>query len=264
MNTPRPVVAHIHLFKNAGTSVEAGLKAHFGDRWMSYDRTDSGGLIGHQHLAEVLAANPNIAALSSHQLRPPVSALQEVELFPLVFLRHPIDRIRSAYDFERRQAAATPSSEAARTNDLQGWIEFHRSRNSSQCSEFHVMALTELRWDETATTVATAETHEHLTSARDFLNSLPAFGIVEKYDDSWEWITSAIRSRFPAFTGPAVQANTTDRRLDSLDERLAATQDMLGTEAFEQLADDNKHDIALYEWARATAQLKRLLPSEAW
>ena len=61
----RGVIIHYHLFKNAGTSVDAILRRNFGEGWASREyppRSDG------EAAREFLASNPHIAALSSHTL----------------------------------------------------------------------------------------------------------------------------------------------------------------------------------------------------
>jgi hypothetical protein len=45
MNQPteRTIILHYHLFKNAGTSVDAILKRNFGDKWVTSEFPPMGG-----------------------------------------------------------------------------------------------------------------------------------------------------------------------------------------------------------------------------
>ena len=139
----RTTVVHLHLFKNAGTTVERGLQGHFGERWSSFDKPTSAARISQAELVEFLQANPSVQAVSSHHLRPPLDDGATMSWLPILFLRHPIDRIRSAYQFERGQGSVTPSSTAAASMSLGEWVQYHRERpRSTQCRNFQTFALT--------------------------------------------------------------------------------------------------------------------------
>src|SRR5689334_21902410 len=90
----RGVIIHYHLFKNAGTSIDAVLRRHFGEGWASHEYPPrSGG----EAAREFLVANRHIAALSSHTLLLPPPEIPDVEIIPVIFIRHPLDRMKSAY-----------------------------------------------------------------------------------------------------------------------------------------------------------------------
>ena len=97
----RTTVVHFHLFKNAGTTVERGLQDYFGERWASFDKPASAARISQVELETFLNTNQALQAVSSHHLRPPLVDSTLMKWLPVLFLRHPIDRIRSAYEFER-------------------------------------------------------------------------------------------------------------------------------------------------------------------
>lgn len=251
----RRVIAHLHLFKNAGTSVERGLRANFGSRWVSYDKTQSNARISVHELANYLVEHPHIGAISSHQLRPPLDSVGALVLDPLVFLRNPIDRIRSAYEFERTQAADTPSATAARSMDFIDWIDFHHARGSSQCANFQCMALTALRADNGAPRVHAFSVQDHLESAIATLDQLPVIGLVEHYDASCAALTAALASVHPGFELQPTRANTTAGGKGLLDVRLKNLSESIGQARFDALVEMNRGDLELWQWA--TARLAR-------
>lgn len=249
----RTVVAHLHLFKNAGTSVEQGLQSHFGEDWLSYDKDHPGSRLSFDEALDVLHAQPNVKAFSSHQLRPPISEGGDICFLPLVFLRHPLDRIRSAYEFERKQGGVSPSSRAAAELQLADWIEFHRERNSTQCRNFQTYALTDLRAEGTLAPFLKQPIERHLEAAKAFLGEALAVGLVEDYDASWARIAIWIRDWFPGFNPPPVQANRTAGGSGAIDQRMARLRSEIGEDAFCQLSDDNAGDLELHRWATARA-----------
>jgi hypothetical protein len=63
-------------------------------------------------MEEFILDHPHGAAFSSHQVVPPLPARQ-LQVLPIVFLRHPIDRAYSAYLFEVQKETPAPISVCA-------------------------------------------------------------------------------------------------------------------------------------------------------
>src|SRR5688572_13631090 len=107
----RTVVVHYHTFKNAGTSLDRLLELNYGRRWGTLEGPVARRRLEPEALRAHLEAHPEIEALSSHTaLMNPAVADADLQLFPLVLLRNPLDRIRSAYNFERKQQVGTPGA----------------------------------------------------------------------------------------------------------------------------------------------------------
>ena len=86
----RPIIIHYHFFKNAGTSVDAILQRNFGAGWTSREYPARS---TPNAAREFLVANPQIAALSSHTLPLPPPDIPDAEILPILFIRHPLDRL---------------------------------------------------------------------------------------------------------------------------------------------------------------------------
>src|SRR4029079_906891 len=89
----RPIIIHYHFFKNAGTSVDAILQRNFGAGWTSREYPARS---TPNAAREFLVANPQIAALSSHTLPLPPPDIPDAEILPILFIRHPLDRLKSS------------------------------------------------------------------------------------------------------------------------------------------------------------------------
>ena len=95
----RKVIIHYHIFKNAGTSIDRMLKESFSERWANYDKPEPTSKISPAELEEFILDNPDLMAVSSHHAVPPLPD-KHLEVYPIILLRHPIDRAYSAYLFE--------------------------------------------------------------------------------------------------------------------------------------------------------------------
>lgn len=102
----RLVILHYHFLKNAGMSLESILHRSFGSRFASIDTPVRDGHISAEALLTYLRGNPLVEAVSSHQFRYPVPCVPGFLFFDVCFLREPLDRIRSMYDYFREKPDA--------------------------------------------------------------------------------------------------------------------------------------------------------------
>ncbi len=99
----RFVILHYHIFKNAGTTIEEILIKTFPAGFAKLDTEDHDALLSNSVLLDLLNSNPGLQAISSHQLRYPVPQVKDFLFFDVCFLRDPLDRIRSMYDYFREK-----------------------------------------------------------------------------------------------------------------------------------------------------------------
>ena len=110
----RFVILHYHILKNAGSTVEEILYRNFRERLLRFDIPDRDEEVTHARLLSLLEQHPQVSAVSSHQIYYPVPQAPGFVFFPLCFLRDPLDRIRSMYDyFREKPSAGDPVSELA-------------------------------------------------------------------------------------------------------------------------------------------------------
>jgi len=238
----RGVIIHYHLFKNAGTSVDAILRRNFGEGWASqeYPPRSNG-----EAAREFLIANPQIAALSSHTLLLPPPEIQETEIIPVIFIRHPLDRLKSAYLFEREQRADTVGVRLARENDFPGYLRARMAiPGDRSCRNFqtHRLAMAE-----------PANGDSELARAIRAFGRLPFIGSVEAFDASLAELERLVRRWFPEFRVFQARENVS-RPPRPIEERIATLKAELGDELFEAASAANADDLELYD--RALARYK--------
>jgi len=119
----RFVLLHYHFFKNAGTTIEEILAHSFYENYVRLDTEDFDGEVSHAELVSLLERHPRMKAVSSHQFRYPVPQAPGYLFFDVCFLRDPIDRIRSMYDyFREKPVPGEPASDLAREQSIGGFI----------------------------------------------------------------------------------------------------------------------------------------------
>ena len=100
--TARTVICHYHIFKTAGTSLEALLRQNYGEGHISFDGPTSASSVDQASLARTIRDNPKACAFSSHQIALPAPDLPDLKILPAVVVRHPLLRIRSVFLQEMR------------------------------------------------------------------------------------------------------------------------------------------------------------------
>jgi hypothetical protein len=240
----RRVIFHYHFFKNAGTSVDAILRRNFGARWLQQEFAHG---VNHEAAAAWIAAAPEAVAFSSHTANFPLPVLPDTQVYPIVFLRHPLDRIRSAYLFERRQQSDSYGAVLAKQTDIAGYV---RTRLSSlhdyQCRNFQTVRMARL---------IQGNRRDEMDRALEALRTLPFVGLVEDFDGSTARLGAWLKAAFPEFKAFAVHRNITAGERLSLPERMGQLRDELGPALYAELVDANLKDISLHAAATARAEI---------
>lgn len=238
----RKVILHHHLFKNAGTSVDALLRASFGSRWVTREFETRANATPHRReVAEWIRANPQAVAFSSHTVELPPPEMGQVDILPVIFIRHPIDRIASAYAFERKQGGDGFGSVLARHTSLAGYIEVRLSLGRDrQCRNFHLSRF--------APMFPAAEGTEFERASRA-VATLPFVGVVEEFDRSMALLQTLVQADLPEFVVRSVHANASRDTSTPLEERLARLRDEVGEACYTTLLTHNADDLRLYQQA---------------
>ncbi|MGQ7845720.1 hypothetical protein ACUNV4_14655 [Granulosicoccus sp. 3-233] len=251
----RSVIVHYHLFKNAGTSVERLLQLSLGDTWASWDKPESGAKISGQELQQWLEANPRIRAVSSHQLVPPVPQ-GSFHVTPVVFLREPLSRVRSAWLFEWQKQQGLSEPKGSLTDYIE---EKFKQKNTSVIANFQVSRLSNLAYDDVRQRLHRYN-HDLLPAACGFIDSLPFVGLVDRFTESLQLMAECTRKRFPELIVKEHRENVTDASSTSIEQRIELLRREIGNDLFDELCVRNRLDLQLYSYAsgRFAASLQRL------
>jgi hypothetical protein len=110
----RYVILHYHILKNAGSTVEEILENSFRKSFYRFDTAEREASIQNSDLVSFVENNPQLMAVTSHQMRHPVPVAPGNIFLDICFLRDPLDRIRSMYHYFRdKPLAGDPVSEYA-------------------------------------------------------------------------------------------------------------------------------------------------------
>ena len=190
----RTIILHYHLFKNAGTSVDAILKRNFPGSWVTREFPGMGG--NNTALVEDwIRETPDAVAYSSHTMMGPLPQVEGVRIISYMLLRDPIERIKSAYRFERTQTADTWGAQLAKTHDFEGYVRARLARKGDrQCRNFQTYRLASMM----------PGAGPELDRAKQALAALTVVGRVEAFDEAMERLAAA----YPGLKYQAVKANT--------------------------------------------------------
>jgi len=240
---PRPVIVHCHLFKNAGTTLDWSLKRFFGPGFIDH-REDDEMRRGAAFLGPYIANHPKLRAISSHHVRFPLPSSATVRSIPIIALRHPIDRARSVYEFERRQDANTPGAQQAKVLSFPDYIRWRmRPDVAPTIRNFHCSFCT----GDFESTIG----EQHYLDSVALLLETPALVVVERYDECMLLLENYLEDYFPGIDLAYIRQNETPGRADDLAKRLDGVFGELGQDLAREFEEKNHWDMKLYNDAIA-------------
>jgi hypothetical protein len=250
----RFVILHYHFLKNAGTSIENILHRSFGGYFTSVDTSDRDGHVSNDALLALLQGNPLLRAVSSHQIRYPKPQIPGFLFFDVCFLRDPIDRVRSMYDyFREKPVAGDPVSEAANESGLGEFVARLIERAPWYLNDAQVNLL--------ANGVANdPPTEEDFNRAVGVVLRTSFLGVVDRFHDSLIAGQYFLRPVFPELNCAAEAANVSAGLERTLAERIAQVKDACDSGVYAELLRLNALDARLLSLARAEVE-RRFLQS---
>lgn len=201
----RTVILHYHLFKNAGTSLDQILKKNFGEKWVTREFSTVG-KNNTEQVEDWIRETPEAVAYSSHTMMGPIPQVEGVRVISVMLLRDPIERIRSAYRFERKQRADTWGAQLAKEHDFEGYVRTRLARpGDRQCRNFQTHRLACLVPGEGT----------ELERALAALERVTVVGLVDHFDRALTRLSEEVRVFFTGFTVQEIRANRSEACSDA-------------------------------------------------
>jgi hypothetical protein len=242
----RHVLLHYHVLKNAGSTVEYILDRSFGDKWTRFDGSDRNSVLNAGNLFSFLEENPNLLALSSHQLRYPKPFRGGYVFFDMFFVRDPIDRIYSMYKFFKRIPSSNdPLSDLAKAHEMGGFVAGMLEEFPHYINDMQVNCLAN------GGTYTRPPGENDLQAATAVLSDAAAPGVVDCFDESWIAAQYFLRPVFPSIDCRYVPHNTSSEYNTSLEERIQRVRGACGDKLYKQLLALNLLDMQLVDRVRA-------------
>lgn len=244
-STLHHVLLHLHIFKNAGTTFDRALSKLFQDQMISYDTENPGGRISIEHLTEVQQAHPNSRVITSHQVGLPTPVYSGVMFHPVFFLRNPIERIQSCYHFEK-------DVQKLMADDVTMEMYVQRNLNNPKinaCFGIQLATIADNRYiknwsrDELTDVV--------INSALNNMQTARCFGLVDRFDESFDFICHRLKAYFPELVQnikPAQQ--NISQASKNIDDKTKYVQESLSIQTYSRMLEALKAEIVLYETAQ--------------
>ncbi len=242
----RVIIIHNHIFKNAGSSIDWALRNNFGRAFVDH-RDDKKMLQGPSYLGPYLQNNPELIALSTHHLRPPLPRPENTRILTIMMFRHPLERVTSVYNFERSQSGAgTYGARFARKHSLREYVLWRmRPDVPPTIRNFHIFRSlpAPVSWRRQLT-------QEDLAKAKEFVESVDLLGFVDSFDLSMVLFEQRLRPFFPDIDLSYRMQNVGQDLDETRQQRLERLRREIGEKAFDLLMEQNNMDLRLYGLAR--------------
>jgi len=241
------VIIHYHIFKNAGSTVDAVLQRNFGEACGSFEGDSLAFVVTPESLLNYIVCNPHLKVISSHNARLPVPKHRRISFYPLIFLRHPIDRIGSMYAFERRQPHGTTlTSDFARENSFAEYVQHFLHKSTFFLKNYQTLHFSGREMREKLKAPAVMA---DLEIALERLRNLAFLGIVEYFDESLLLMQDYLQKSFGPIDISYSIINKSTNREASLETRLDRISNELGPDLYSELMENNMLDLELYKTA---------------
>ena len=241
----RFVLLHYHFFKNAGTTVEEILANSFFENYARLDTEDFDGAVSQEKLVSFLNRHPRMKAVSSHQFRYPVPQERGFIFFDLCFLRDPIDRIRSMYDyFREKPIAGEPASELAREHPVGAFV--------AGLVEHHAYRVSNVQVNMLANGIVNdLPVETDLIRATEVMLRTSFLGVVDCFQESLIAGQYFLRPVFPNLALAQQPANVSGGLEDAMNERIEKFRRACDPDVYAELVRLNALDLELVNRARA-------------
>ena len=239
----RDVVAHAHIFKNAGTTIDWILEQNFGLNF-SDDRNDDKMVNEADYLLNMVRSNLELKAISSHSMPLPIPENDQINFHTLVMLRHPLLRVRSVYQFERKQRVSTPGAKMAKKLSFKDYVEWRmRSDVAPTIRDMQVRYLT-----RNSNKNSEVLTEKHFESASKFVDGNRLVGLVERFDQSMLLFSKYLTTKGIDMNFSYQKQNVSNAPKVGRRQQIDSLMGELGTRLYDTLVEKNSMDLRIYEY----------------
>ncbi|MCU0552960.1 MAG: tetratricopeptide repeat protein [Leptolyngbya sp. Prado105] len=243
----RIVLVHHHIFKNAGTSFNHALEKAFGDRFLEYDLPGSQ-VVTTARLADFIQEHPEALAVSGHHIALPTPQSDALQTLSTVLIRKPLARVRSIYEFERKQNAQTEGAVMAKQLDFKAFVAWRLDTSPHVFCNYQVLYCS--RTDNLVGKYAPTE--QDLELALENLKGCLAVGTVERYSEFLMMAQYALDAYHSGIVLKNLHLNVTAKPAAAAEPRMSTRDKLLeelGADLVQQLEEQNQLDTRLYEFA---------------
>ena len=236
----RIILIHHHIFKNAGTSFNYALKQYFGENFFEFDLPDSKA-VTQNHLRRFILQHPQALAISSHHACMPTPQGKDFQTISSVLLRKPLARIKSVYNFERKQQAQTEGAIKAKEMEFKDYVLWRLEKTPVMFCNYQTHYCSRVKHLSGKCRV----TEEHLKIAIQNLKKCVIVGTVERYQDTLKIAQNKLAQFYPKINLEFVTLNKSPE-INSPEEPRNLLIEELGTDIVNKMEAMNQLDYRLY------------------
>jgi len=246
----RTVICHYHIYKNSGTTFDVLLSKNYGDAHVLFDGPFPYFQINQFELERIIMRNPRAVAFSSHQISLPVPASLNFRVLPVVFIRHPILRIQSIYEFKRKEADGTLTSQMAQKYDFADWIEYCQNSPTeiTQISNSQTRLVGGVYMNQCLRKRGNGKMVYDIDQALRNIQTVELLARTEHFNADVQKFPTILHDNGIEFEFYSIEPkNVTSANLNkSIADRLAEIENRIGAPRYEFLVNANEQDIILY------------------
>ena len=208
-------IAHYHIYKNAGSSINKSLQNYFGkDALIEFDKNEHTKNIrtyDAQLIEKKIKEDPKLRCFTAHNMVTDVHLKSKLTIVPIVFIRHPLLRIASVYRFEEQRQDDWKRSKYAQALDFEDWLHFimHRE-NDIEGNNYQTSMLTLSSNNRRQILAHTPVNLYDIKAVIKRLETVPVVGVVEEFEESVKKLGEALEPIFPGLNFNA-SANRTKK-----------------------------------------------------
>jgi hypothetical protein len=240
----RKAIIHKHIFKNAGSTFDWILKENLGNAFCDHRDDIPMKEEGYSYLLRFLKENPQILALSSHHLMFQFKTDAEIEFIPVYLIRHPIERIRSVYNFERIQKSDSIGAIMAKQMNFNDYVLWRMQEDTQPTiRNFHTKFLAGEKPAEICNEKSLQKARNELISNR-FIGIVDKFSLSMKYFEN-EFANIGIHLNLTKYESQNVLQDVDNININKRVEEILNDLGVLSDLVIEK----NNYDIYVYNYA---------------
>jgi len=251
----KPICIHFHIFKNAGTTVDWALEKNFSKNHLSMDEKakNPSDIFTWKQVLSFLNQHNDVKSFSSHIIRFPLPESKNFFFLPLVFIRHPIDRIFSIYSFNKRREdnLSSIAVQICKTKTINEYIEWALNMPQNiPVKNFQTLYLSRENLDNPQVCI------EDYNLALQRLKNCTVIGVVNRLDESLVVAEETLKQYFPGIDLSAKEQNISPERKGRLEDKLKKCKEQLGENLYNKLLAHNEYDLKLFESANVELDIR--------
>ena len=238
----RYIITHGHIFKNAGTTFDSALEKAFGEDFCDHRDDKDMRLGGAEYLKQFILERPNLKAISSHHMCNPLPESDQFKCIPVYFVRNPIERIISVYNFERKQETGSLGAEMASKLSLVDYVRWRMTPDAPKVifdyQTAYIGRMRNIKPSERVSNTMLRRAIRLLEEDKIYV------GTVERFDESFQYIADKLKPFFPdvEFLYERMNVNNNSKIHDKYLRALEQLAPVLP-----EVINKNAYDMALYE-----------------